>query len=103
VDPHGARQVNSFAPSMCAVPRDRALAAFQDGSSGRDAVRVQALASGGGRRGSVRTVSATPRRAGNQWRPRLACSRGRVLALWEDQRDGPAQIYRASVHARRLR
>ena len=54
-------------------------------------------------RGKARRVDDAGPRAGNAWRPRLACAGGRVLALWEDERDGPAQIYFARAKLNRLR
>jgi hypothetical protein len=48
-------------------------------------------------------VSDAGARGGNAWRPRLGCSGDRVVAVWEDERDGPARLYSALGSARRLR
>jgi predicted amidohydrolase len=92
LDPYGTRQVSTFAPTLCRAARDRVLVAFQDAASGPNRVRITTAS----RHRRALLFSATPRRAGSQWRPRLACSGGRVLATWEDQRDGPAQVYYAT-------
>jgi hypothetical protein len=97
VDGHGTRQVSAFAPSICTTP-GHAFVAFQDASHGRSEIRLAALR-GDRRRGRTLLVSNAPRSAGNAWRPRLACSGTRVLALWEDERDGPPQIYLARAAA----
>jgi hypothetical protein len=57
----------------------------------------------GKRRGRARRVDDGGPRAGNAWRARLACTRRRALALWEDERNGVAQIYFARANLRRLR
>jgi hypothetical protein len=41
-------------------------------------------------------------RAGDAWRPRLACSGGRVTVAFETERDGPGQVYVAAARAARL-
>ena len=44
------------------------------------------------------------RRGWNAWRPALATvSGGHVLAAWEDERDGPGQIFVARARAGALR
>jgi len=100
-DPYAARQVSTFSPAPCAVGRDL-LVAYQDASSGQNDVRVARVA-GGVRRGRSRRIDDAGRRGGNAWRPQLACSRGRVLAAWEDERDGPSQVYVGRARATRLR
>ncbi len=102
VDPYGARQLSTFAPDICAVGRRDALVVFQDASRGQNDVRA-VLMRRGAKRGRARRVDDAGPRAGNAWRPRLACSGGRALALWEDERDGPAQIYFARAKLARLR
>jgi hypothetical protein len=65
---------------------------------------VQAvLLRGGTKRGPVRRVDDAGDRGGNAWRPRLGCWGDRVVAAWEDERDGPAQVYSAVSTAVRLR
>ena len=102
VDPYGTRQLSTFAPDICAVGRRDALVAFQDASKGQNDIRAVFM-KGGTKRGRPRRVDDAGPRAGNAWRPRLACAGGRVLALWEDERDGPAQIYFARAKLKRLR
>jgi hypothetical protein len=58
---------------------------------------------GGTSRGRARLVSDAGARGGNAWRPRLGCSGDRVVAVWEDERDGPPRLYSAFGSARRLR
>jgi hypothetical protein len=102
VDPHGERQVSTFSPAICGLPGGDALVAFQDASRGQNDVRIVRMRSGE-RRGRTRRVDDAGRRGGNAWRPQLACSGGRVLAAWEDERDGPPQVYAAVARAARIR
>jgi uncharacterized membrane protein YgcG len=109
VDPYGARQVSTFAPSICATGKERAIVAYQDSSRGRSEVRAVTVGGSGGGgsgdagRGRARLLSDAGARGGNAWRPRIACSGGRVVALWEDERDGPPRLYVSHGSARRLR
>jgi hypothetical protein len=41
----------------------------------------------------VHRVRVAAARRGNRWRPALALSRSRAVVAWEDDRDGPSQIY----------
>jgi hypothetical protein len=102
VDPYGKRQLSTFAPDVCAVGRRHALVAFQDASKGQNDIRAVYIKRGM-KRGRARRVDDGGPRAGNAWRPRLACTRGHAVALWEDERDGPAQIYFARAKLGRLR
>jgi hypothetical protein len=102
VDPYGTRQVSTFSPDICAVGRRHALVVFQDASKGQNDIRA-AYMKRGTRRGKARRVDDAGKRAGNAWRPRVACQGKRVLALWEDERDGLAQIYFARTTIDRLR
>jgi hypothetical protein len=101
VDPYGGRQVSTFAPSICLTGGGRALVAFQDSSAGRSVVRAVAMR-GGVKRGRARLVSDAGARGGNAWRPRLVCSGDRVVAVWEDERDGPPRLYSSFGAARSL-
>ena len=96
VDPYGRRQVSTFAPSACAAGK-RTLVAFQDASGGRTRIELVRVV-GGRRRGAALRVDDGGARAGDAWRPRLACSRGRVLAAFESERDGPGQVYVATAN-----
>ncbi len=102
VDPYGTRQLSTFSPDICAIGRRDALVVFQDASRGQNDIRA-AYVKRATKRGKALRVDDAGARAGNAWRPRLACGGGRVLALWEDERDGPAQIYFARAKLDRLR
>ena len=102
VDPYGERQRSTFAPDVCAAGRRDAVVVFQDASRGQNDIRVVHMRRGQ-KRGKARRVDDVGKRGGNAWRPRLVCSGRRVLALWEDERDGPAQIYFAKTTIRRLK
>jgi hypothetical protein len=101
VDPYGGRQVSTFTGSICSGPRGGAIVAFQDASAGRSVVRAVTMR-GGTKRGRARLVSDAGAGGGNAWRPRLACSGGRVVAVWEDERDGPPRLYSSFGSARGL-
>jgi hypothetical protein len=102
VDPHGGKQVSTFAPSICLSGRGRATIAFQDASSGRNVIRGRTVRNEGSKRGRTRLISDGGARAGNAWRPQLACSGGRAVVVWEDERDGPPRLYSSFGSARRL-
>jgi hypothetical protein len=102
VDPFGGRQRSTFWPALCGLANGDALVAFQDASTGQNDVRIVRMRRGG-RRGRTRRVDDAGRRGGNAWRPQLACARDRVVAVWEDERDGPALIYAARARIRRVR
>ncbi|MDQ3936903.1 MAG: hypothetical protein M3340_19990, partial [Actinomycetota bacterium] len=102
VDRHGGRQASTFAPSLCATRADDALVAYQDASRGQSDVFV-AHVRGGAKRGPARRVDDAGDRGGNAWRPRLGCWDDRVVAAWEDERDGPPQIYSATSTVARIR
>ena len=97
VDPYGGRQVSTFGPSICDAGGGRALVAFQDASAGTSVIRTVAMR-GGVRRGRTHLLSGP----GNAWRPRIACSGGRFVAVWEDERDGPSRLYYSAGSARGL-
>jgi hypothetical protein len=100
VDPYLGRQVSTFAPSLCYGGGTRGLVAFQDSSAARSSVRVMPMRGGTtrGRSHLLRGASVV----GNAWRPRIACSNGRAVVVWEDERDGPARLYYAVRSARSL-
>jgi hypothetical protein len=101
VDPHSGRQVSTFSPAICSLGKD-ALIAFQEALHGQNDIRIVRML-GGTRRSRTRRVDDAGRGGGNAWRPQLACSGGRVLAAWEDERDGPPQVYAAVGSSRRIR
>jgi predicted amidohydrolase len=102
IDPYGGRQVSAFSPSICATTGDDAIVAFQDASRGQNDVQAVHLR-GGTKRGAARRIDDVGDRGGNAWRPRLGCWGDDVVAVWEDERDGPPQIYAAVTKASRLR
>ena len=101
-DPHGTKPVSTFAPSICATRGDDAIVAFQDASRGQNDIQAVYLR-GGTKRGPTRRVDDAGDGGGNAWRPRLGCWGQRVIAAWEDERDGPAQVYVTSGSAPKLR
>jgi hypothetical protein len=103
VDPHGSAQIDTFWPAIVALPGGSAIVAWQDHLRGPGdivAARVTPLA--GARSREVR-VDDTGTAGWNQWRPALALTSRRVVAAWEDERDGPAQIYAARARPARIR
>jgi predicted amidohydrolase len=102
VDPHGARPVSAFSPSACPTAA-RPLVAFQDESRAQSRIRLRRLATTGAGSGRTLRVDDGGARAGDAWRPRIACSGGRAVVAFESERDGPAQVYVASAPLRRLR
>jgi predicted amidohydrolase len=101
VDQHGGEQLSTFSPAACTDGHNDVLVAFQDASRGQNDIRIVRMR-GGTTRGPAHRVDDAGSRGGNAWRPRLGCWNGRVLAAWEDERDGPPQIYAATAAARRL-
>jgi hypothetical protein len=101
VDPHGRRAVSAFSPSACAAGR-RTLVAFQDESRAQSRIRLVRVAAGQRRGGALR-VDDGGAAAGDAWRPRLDCSGGRAVAVFESERDGPPQVYAARAPLRELR
>jgi hypothetical protein len=97
VDPYGGRQLSAFYPSVCDAGGGRALVTFQDSSAGTSVVRTVSMR--GAKRGRTHLLSAT---GTNAWRPRSACSKGRAIAVWEDERDGPTRLYYSAGSARGL-
>jgi hypothetical protein len=101
VDPYGGRQVSTFAPSACDAGGARVLVAYQDSSGRRSVVRAVSMR-GGRKRGRAHLLGDGGRSGGNAWRPRIVCSAGRAVAVWEDERDGPPRLYYSAGSARGL-
>lgn len=99
-DPHGGEHASAFAGGACALDDD-VLVAFQDARMGQNDVFVTRLAAGEGA-GPAHRVDDVGSGGGNAWRPRLACSGEEVLVAWEDERDGPPQVYAGLAAAREL-
>jgi hypothetical protein len=102
IDPYGGRQLSTFSPAICGLANGDSLVAFQDAGSGQNDIRIRRMRASG-RRGRTRRVDDSGRRGGNAWRPQIACARRHVVAAWEDERDGPAQIYAARARVTRIR
>jgi predicted amidohydrolase len=96
-DTLGARQASSFWPAL-ATKGGQALVAWQDSSTGTGDIRLSRLHSGHSARRSIR-VDNTGRASVNQYRPAIAIAGRRVVVAWEDERDGPMQVYFASAPA----
>lgn len=92
--------VEAFAPAIAAAGRT-AIVAWQDHRWG--AADVYAARVTGKRAGRPVRVDDSGPQGWNQWRPALAVARGVVVAAWEDERDGPPQIFFARTKASRIR
>ncbi len=101
VDAHDGAPVASFAPALLALPAGGALLGWQDHARGWGAIAFRRLLPGG-RAGRVRRIDDRGARAGGRWRPALALAGGTVLAAWEDDRDGPRQVFAARAPVRTL-
>lgn len=101
VDHHGGAQVNTFAPALALLEGGDALVAWQDHATGPADIRIARAARGAGGGRAVR-VDDTGAMGWNQWRPALAITGTQVLAAWEDERDGPPQVYAARAAQRSI-
>ncbi len=104
VDPWGSGQLDSFNPAAVLARGGGLLVAWQDAARGISDVRLRRVDAAG--RVSGGSVLVDDRGAGttNAWRPALATLGGdRVLAAWEDERDGPRQIFAATASAASVR
>ena len=103
VDDHGAAQVDTFWPSLAVLPNGDALVAWQDDATGFGAIRISRVRRGSAGRRPVRVDDGGARPEEHD-RPAVALTGGgRVLAAWEDGRDGPSQVYAASASAGSVR
>jgi hypothetical protein len=102
VDHHGADQVSTFSPALLALPGGDALVAWQDMAAGPGDIMIVRMRDGLERGRAVR-VDDSGTAGWNQWRPALALTGRRVVAAWEDERDGPPQIYTARARPARIR
>ena len=102
VDGHGGAPVSTFAPDLATIG-SAALVAWQDHAIGPGRI-FAARVGAGGRVGRPLRVddSGMPVAAGRA-RPAVAAAGGRAIVAWEDERDGPPQIYTARVKTSRLR
>jgi predicted amidohydrolase len=92
-DDRGGRQLSTFWPAV-AARGGNGFVAWQDSAGAIGNIRLARLA-GGRRRHRALRVDDTGRAGVNQYRPAVTLSRGRLVAAWEDERNGPAQVYTA--------
>ena len=103
VDPWGARQLDTFAPAI-AFSGSNAYVAWQDASRGVNDIRMRRVTAAGKVSGRAVRVDDGGSRAANAWRPDLVAVRGgRLVVAWEDERDGPTQVFAAGVRASSVR
>jgi len=106
VDGHGGDPVATFAPALAGLADGDALVAWQDHAKGGSDVYVSRVTGAAGTVPRAHTplrVDDSGRAGTNHWRPAIALTDGRVLVAWEDERDGPAQIYLARASPPRVR
>jgi predicted amidohydrolase len=101
VDGHGDRQESAFSPSVLAVGAD-AIVAFQDSAGANGDIRAVRIRSGI-RPGRRLRVDDTGRGGSNQYRPAVARAGRHILVCWEDERNGPRQVYCARAPLSRIR
>jgi hypothetical protein len=105
VDRPSPLQSMAFAPAIAADGASHAFVAWQDMAAGPGRILLTRIDASGATAGKRRVrVDDGGTRGANAWRPALATvSGGRVLAAWEDERDGPAQIFFARARRSALR
>jgi hypothetical protein len=91
VDGHGGAQLNAFNPAIAPLPGGEALATWQTHPRGQADLEIARVR--GSRSGRALRVDDSGRAGWNQWRPALALTTLRAVVAWEDDRDGPSQIY----------
>jgi predicted amidohydrolase len=101
LDEHGSRQLLAFAPSAASVRDGTVVLAWQDHRRGPGDIVARRVRPGG-HRGPAARVDDSGRAGWNQWRPELAIVGSRVLAAWEDERDGPVNVFAATAPVIRL-
>ena len=103
MDDHGSRQISSFSPAALAWSGGDVMVAWQDMRAGPADIYIARARRGTSRRKAIR-VDDTGSAGWNQWRPALARTAGaRVLVAWEDERDGPSNIFVSYASSRRVR
>lgn len=104
-DDHGGDQVSTFSPALATLPGGDVLIAWQDHAKGPGDIflaRMRGAAAGTPVRRPAVRVDDSGTAGTNQWRPQVALTANRVVVAWEDERDGPAQIYVARAAPRRV-
>jgi len=102
VDGHGGEHVSTFSPALAVLAGGEAVVAWQDHAKGPGDVYLARIGAAGSRADRPVRVDDSGTAGTNQWRPRVAVTTNRVVVAWEDERDGPAQIYVARASPRRL-
>jgi len=105
VDQHGGDQVSTYAPAAVALPGGDVALTWQDHGSGPADLFVARVRLGSAEVGAGRAIRVDDSgTAGwNQWRPAIATvGAGRLLILWEDERDGPANIFASYAKSQKL-
>lgn len=106
VDGHGAGPESTFSPAVLGMRSGEALVAWQDHAHGPGDISLARVSGAAGPSPRVRRrvrVDDGGRAGSNQWRPALAATRRQVIVAWEDERDGPAQIFFARAKPGRVR
>jgi hypothetical protein len=88
LDGDGGAQIDAFAPALVTLRRGGEGIAYE---SHRGATADIVAGRLGGR---LRRVDDAGARDVNSWRPAIARSARRVVVAWEDDRDGPSNIFR---------
>ncbi|MDX6664125.1 MAG: hypothetical protein QOG68_331 [Solirubrobacteraceae bacterium] len=96
-DGTGAAHVDAFAPAIAGVGTD-AIVAWQDHRDGPGDIYAARVSKTRASR-PVR-VDDSGRQGANQWRPAAVRSGNDLVVAWEDERDGPSQIFFASAPIR---
>jgi predicted amidohydrolase len=103
VDPHGRKQVSTYAPAATALADGTVAVAWQDHAAGPADLYVARVRPGRSAGRAVR-VDDSGSAGWNQWRPAITTvGKGRVLVLWEDERDGPSNLFASYASTRKLR
>jgi hypothetical protein len=96
VDPWGTRQLNTFAPAV-AFSGSSLYVVWQDASRGVNDIRLRRVTAAGKPAGRTVRVEDKGAGGGNSWRPDIvALGAESLLVAWEDERDGPPQIFVAT-------
>lgn len=101
-DDHGPRHVSTFAPALADTAAGDALVAWQDAATGVAKVRLARVRAGTGARGRVLRVDDGGAAQVNRSRPAIALAGTRAVVAWEDERDGPPQLYAGRVTVSRV-
>jgi hypothetical protein len=101
LDAHGSQQLLAFAPAVAQLRGGALAVAWQDHRRGHGDIVARRVRPGG-RLGRVVRVDDSGRAGWNQWRPETVRVQKHILVAWEDERDGPANVFFARAPALRL-